>query len=161
MTAPTPDQAADQITAQQAFDHIQLRMLGRTGAVVSTYEMRAILAERRELLARQVPEWRPTFTADSAEQERLLLEFCHEIAGPRGKKGSPPDPVRLLEMAKALYEAERNDWFAAPTAAGAVTLPDGVHGPDAEGWYSVVQGGRVVSEYSHPRAAGAEEEKHG
>lgn len=50
--------------------------------------------------------WRPEFDAIAPEQERLAREFCHEIAGPRGKPGTPPDPVRLLEMAQALYLAE-------------------------------------------------------
>ena len=52
------------------------------------------------------------------QQEELVMQFCHEIAGPRGEKGSPPDPVRLLEMAGALYEAER-DAFA-PAGPGVV-----------------------------------------
>jgi hypothetical protein len=58
--------------------------------------------------------WEPQFDAISHEQEQLVLKFCAEIAGPRGQKGSPPDPVRLLEMAEALYLAERKD--AAPAA---------------------------------------------
>lgn len=51
-------------------------------------------------------DWQPQFDACSVTQERLVREFCFEIAGPRGEPGSPPDPVRLLEMAQALYEAE-------------------------------------------------------
>jgi len=50
----------------------------------------------------------PQFNAMAPEQERLAIAFCNEIAGPLGKPGSPPDPVRLLEMAQALYEAEVN-----------------------------------------------------
>src|SRR4051794_29739219 len=54
-----------------------------------------------------VDKWQPSFDAHSLEQERLVREFCFEIAGALDKPGSPPDPVRLLEMAQALYEAER------------------------------------------------------
>lgn len=52
--------------------------------------------------------WQPKFDAMHA-QEQLAIKFCQEIAGKRGEKPSPPDPVRLLEMAEALYLAERND----------------------------------------------------
>lgn len=45
----------------------------------------------------------------STRQEELAIQFCQEIAGRRGEPGSLPDPVRLLEMAQALYEAERQD----------------------------------------------------
>ncbi len=53
--------------------------------------------------------WEPQFDVMSVEQEKLVQEFCLEIAGKRGEKGSPPDPVRLLEMAQSLYLAERNE----------------------------------------------------
>ena len=52
------------------------------------------------------PKREPQFDAMSVEQERLAEQFCAEIAGPRGGKPSLPDPVRLLEMAEALYRAE-------------------------------------------------------
>lgn len=52
-------------------------------------------------------QWEPQFDACCDEQERLALQFCLEIAGERGGPGSLPDPVRLLEMAEALYLAER------------------------------------------------------
>lgn len=58
--------------------------------------------------------WQPQFEAISHKQETLVREFCAEIAGPFGGVGNPPDPVRLLEMAQALYEAERDDLAAAP-----------------------------------------------
>lgn len=45
----------------------------------------------------------PQFDAMAPEQERLAVEFCHEIAQHRGLT-----PVRLLEMAQALYGAEIN-----------------------------------------------------
>lgn len=51
--------------------------------------------------------WRPAFDAMSPRQEELAVQFCQEIAGRRGKAGRLPDPVRLLEMAQELYEAER------------------------------------------------------
>ena len=54
------------------------------------------------------PKREPQFDAISAEQERLAVQFCAEIAGRRGGKPSLPDPVRLLEMAEALYRAEVN-----------------------------------------------------
>ncbi|MCR6480586.1 hypothetical protein NU688_30840 [Variovorax sp. ZS18.2.2] len=57
-----------------------------------------------------VDQWEPQFDACSAEQERLAVQFCLEIAGERGGPGSPPDPVRLLEMAEALYRAERDQY---------------------------------------------------
>jgi hypothetical protein len=55
------------------------------------------------------PAWKPEFDAMSPRQEQLVVQFCAEIAGPKGRAGSAPDPVRLLEMAQALYEAERED----------------------------------------------------
>lgn len=49
------------------------------------------------------------FDAMSPEQERLAIEFSREIAGPLGGLPCPPDPVRLLEMAEALWRAEVED----------------------------------------------------
>lgn len=51
----------------------------------------------------------PQFDAMRPRQEELAIKFCADIAGPLGKPGSPPDPVRLLEMARALYDAEVED----------------------------------------------------
>ena len=48
----------------------------------------------------------PQFDAMSSKQEGLLIQFCNEIAGPKGKACCHPDPVRLLEMAEAIYKAE-------------------------------------------------------
>ena len=53
--------------------------------------------------------WQPQFDVMSPKQEVLVQQFCAEIAGPKGEPGRPPDPVRLLEMAQALYEAEREE----------------------------------------------------
>ena len=62
----------------------------------------------QEILAmRAMPTWEPQFDCMEPAQEDLARKFCAEIAGPRGKKGRPPDPVRLLEMAEALYKVER------------------------------------------------------
>lgn len=47
------------------------------------------------------------FEAVVHEQEQLAIKFCEEIAGKKGEKPSLPDPIRLLEMAHALYMAER------------------------------------------------------
>ena len=52
------------------------------------------------------PKREPQFDAFSVDQEQLAIQFCAEIAGPRGGRPSLPDPVRLLEMAEALYQAE-------------------------------------------------------
>jgi len=57
----------------------------------------------------------PTFEALVPEQEDLAVKFCEEIAGKKGEKPSLPDPVRLLEMAQALYAAERNAVKGSPS----------------------------------------------
>lgn len=76
---------------------------------VPAYVRAALKALRKRLAAPQrEPNWQPEFDAVVPEQERLVLAFCQEIAGKRGEAGSPPDPVRLLEMAEELYEAERD-----------------------------------------------------
>lgn len=68
----------------------------------------AELAQARdEVASLKVEGWRPEFDAMSTRQEELAIQFCQEIAGLRGEPGRLPDPVRLLEMAQALYEAER------------------------------------------------------
>ena len=56
--------------------------------------------------ANEIERLSAKFDAMSPEQERLAIEFCMEIAGQKGEKPNPPDPVRLLEMAEALYRAE-------------------------------------------------------
>lgn len=60
--------------------------------------------------------WEPQFDACGSDQEQMALKFCLEIAGERGEKGSLPDPVRLLEMAEALYIAERDECRPAEVA---------------------------------------------
>lgn len=51
--------------------------------------------------------WEPSFDAMPLEQEQLAIKFCEEI-GARNGNSSLLDPVRLLEMAEALYAAERD-----------------------------------------------------
>lgn len=72
-------------------------------------QARRALRKVNEIRKKSESAWHPQFDLMSAKQEELVMQFCAEIAGPRGEKGSPPDPVRLLEMAEALYEAERGD----------------------------------------------------
>ena len=62
---------------------------------------------RAILELRAAPTWEPQFDCMKPGQEELAQEFCMEIAGKRGQPVSPPDPVRLLEMAEALYKSER------------------------------------------------------
>lgn len=69
---------------------------------------------REELAAAKAEGWHPEFDAMSPRQEELAIQFCQEIAGRKGEPGRLPDPVRLLEMAQALYEVERSD--CAPNA---------------------------------------------
>jgi polyhydroxyalkanoate synthesis regulator phasin len=63
----------------------------------------------RRLKEAESMRWEPKFEAMSPKQEQLAQQFSMEIAGPRGGKPSLPDPVRLLEIAEALYQAERDD----------------------------------------------------
>jgi hypothetical protein len=77
---------------------------------------------------------RPTFDAMVPEQERLAIEFCMEIGGQTGRKGSLPDPVRLLEMAEALYLAEADHVPATtvtPSPHGDVAVTPALSGMDA------------------------------
>lgn len=55
---------------------------------------------RRVLALRAIPQWEPEFDAISPTQENLAADFANELN---------IDPVRLLEIAKELYNAERND----------------------------------------------------
>ncbi len=91
------------------------RVLARDGEHTIPYnrlaEARAKVQVLMEELAylRALEEWHPRFDAMSAKQETLAAQFCLEIAGRGGEPGVLPDPVRLLEMAHALYEAEREE----------------------------------------------------
>lgn len=64
------------------------------------------LSNLLRVLHAEIERLSPKFDAMAPEQERLAIEFCMEIAGRKGEKANPPDPVRLLEMAEALYRAE-------------------------------------------------------
>lgn len=43
----------------------------------------------------------------SPERDDLVMKYCQDIAGKKGKKSNPPDPVTLLEMCEALLKAGR------------------------------------------------------
>lgn len=78
---------------------------------------------REEASTLKVEGWRPEFDAMSPRQEELAIQFCTEIAGRRGEPGRIPDPVRLLEMAQALYTAERDALHSGITAAAGRAEP--------------------------------------
>lgn len=80
-----------------------------------------------ELSALKVEGWRPEFDAMSPRQEELAIQFCQEISGKRGEPGCPPDPVRLLEMAEALYTAERDAISRKTTASAQRSEPAFAH----------------------------------
>ena len=84
---------------------LQQRMLEAADELEKRADRIAELARENEAL-RKDARWRPQFDGMEPEQERLAIQFCEEIAGRRGEKGRAPDPVRLLEMAEALYKAE-------------------------------------------------------
>lgn len=117
-TVPGPTQQAYDLALQLLLAHGQgvrpdhLRVMGRDGVGTIPYALyaasRAEVRTLREALAKGVA-WRPEFDAMSPRQEELAFLFCQEIVGHRGEAGRAPDPVRLLEMAQELYEAERND----------------------------------------------------
>lgn len=87
--------------------------LPQMGALLYTKPAEELRTRRRPPSSAGAPEpppgWQPTFDFMSPSQEALAIQFCQEISGRRGEAGSPPDPVRLLEMAQALYQAERQD----------------------------------------------------
>lgn len=72
---------------------------------------------QQKIQALNAEGWRPSFDGMSPSQEELLLDFCTEIGDEFGQNFGGFDPVRLLEMAEALYEAERTD--LAPSAGEA------------------------------------------
>ncbi len=90
--------------SDEQIDAIADGMPGGLGGFMKTWGWRQFA--RKILDLRAPPTWEPGFDFMVPGQEELAMQFCLEIAGPRGKKGSPPDPVRLLEMAQALYKAE-------------------------------------------------------
>ena len=90
--------------SDEQIDAIADGMPGGLGGFMKTWGWRQFA--RKILDLRAPPTWEPGFDFMVPGQEELAMQFCLEIAGPRGKKGSPPDPVRLMEMAQALYKAE-------------------------------------------------------
>lgn len=90
--------------SDEQIDAIADGMPGGLGGFRKTWGWRQFA--RKILDLRAPPTWEPQFDCMAPGQEELAIQFCVEIAGLRGKKGSPPDPVRLLEMAQALYKAE-------------------------------------------------------
>lgn len=126
-TAPTPSEQevraiADELERAAAFPAyppgphraaaMMLRRLQAENArLQGSLDAQRLISDRaialaKELEARKPLPWEPGFDFMVPGQEELAMQFCLEIAGPRGKKGSPPDPVRLMEMAQALYKAE-------------------------------------------------------
>lgn len=90
--------------SDEQIDAIADGMPGGLGGFLKTWGWRQFA--RKILDLRAPPTWEPGFDCMVPGQEELAMEFCLEIAGPRGQPGRNPDPVRLLEMAEALYKAE-------------------------------------------------------
>ena len=90
--------------SDEQIDAIADGMPGGLGGFMKTWGWRQFARKILEL--RAPPIWEPEFDAMAPGQEELAVQFCAEIAGPRGQPSSNPDPVRLLEMAEALYKAE-------------------------------------------------------
>lgn len=90
--------------SDEQIDAIADGMPGGLGGFMKTWGWRQFARKILEL--RAPPTWEPQFDCMAPGQEELAIQFCAEIAGPRGKPGRNPDPVRLLEMAQALYKAE-------------------------------------------------------
>lgn len=90
--------------SDEQIDAIADGMPGGLGGFMKTWGWRQFA--RKILDLRAPPTWEPGFDFMAPGQEELAIQFCVEIAGLRGQKGSPPDPVRLMEMAEALYKAE-------------------------------------------------------
>lgn len=57
---------------------------------------------------RHADRYEAQFDVMAPKQEELVISFCNEIGDAR-ERGVGIDPVRLLEMARALYEAEMDD----------------------------------------------------
>jgi hypothetical protein len=83
-------------------------LIGRWVALVAADDGCHLAALSQPAIAQT---WEPEFDAMCDQQETLVIEFCDEIAGRKGKQGRCPDAVRLLEMAQALYRAERDDLY--------------------------------------------------
>lgn len=102
---PTKAQAGAVPLTDEQIDAVAESMPGGLAGFLKGWGWRQFA--REILTLRRMPDWEPQFDCMTPKQEELAIQFCQEIAGPRGERGSPPDPVRLLEMAEALYKAER------------------------------------------------------
>lgn len=99
--------AAPRVLSRDGKHSIPYERLAESRAKVQV--LSAELAQARdELSTLTIEGWRPKFDALCPQQEELAIQFCREIAGRRDETGRLPDPVRLLEMAQALYMAERD-----------------------------------------------------
>ncbi len=101
-TARIAGPAVPRVLARDRVHTIEYARLAEARAKVQ------VLTEELEIL-RAEKSWQPQFDVMSPKQESLALQFCLEIAGRRGEPVAPPDPVRNLEMAQALYESEREE----------------------------------------------------
>ncbi|MGE8319555.1 MAG: hypothetical protein ACN6O3_12485 [Comamonas sp.] len=104
VASSTPASTAQRLTDEQ-IDAIAEAMPGGTAGMLKQWGYQQFARKILEL--RAMPTWEPQFDVMAPGQEELVMQFCQEIAGERGQKGRLPDPVRLLEMAEALYQAER------------------------------------------------------
>lgn len=104
-TQPTQAQAGAVPLTDEQIDAVAESMPGGLAGFLKGWGWRQFA--REILTLRRMPDWEPQFDCMTPKQEELAIQFFQEIAGPRGERGSPPDPVRLLEMAEALYKAER------------------------------------------------------
>ncbi|CAM3404044.1 hypothetical protein [Paracidovorax anthurii] len=91
------------------------RVLARDGKHSIPYERLAEARAKVQVLTEELAylqaleEWHPRFEAMSAKQEALAAQFANEIAAQAEGDHIGPGPTRLLEMARQLYEAEREE----------------------------------------------------
>jgi hypothetical protein len=64
---------------------------------------------------RDVSTREPQFDVCAPGQEELAIAFVNEISQTARDRGATPDPIRLLEMAEALYRAEAEEWKRGPS----------------------------------------------
>ena len=77
-------------------------------------EVRKTLRAELEAVATSAPtrpykEWKPEFECQGVAQETLVIKFCAEMQTKIETDGRAIPPLRLLEMAEELYQAERKD----------------------------------------------------
>lgn len=95
-TTPDDDPAVD-----NAIDSLRAAM-----AAPNSVEIDGIKTDPAQQEPDASKQWEPEFDAICPEQEALAKQFCEDIAQTHG---GLMDPVRLLEMAEALYCAERDE----------------------------------------------------